>query len=169
MSLKLLPLNAKDPAHLSALQRVLEEAPTYSLNVSGAPQPPEAAREAFEALPEGFPATNKFVLGIFQSHQMIGCADILRGFPESTTAMIGLLLLSEKHQGKGLGAESFRAAESLIRTWPEIRKIRIAVVLTNAQVLDFWKRCGFQETGNRRPYENGIVKSESVILEKMIG
>ena len=36
----------------------------------------------------------------------LGCADILKSYPDEETAFIGLLLLSEKFQGKGFWKKS---------------------------------------------------------------
>ena len=52
---------AKDAA---ALQVVLEGAPRYSLNVSGALQPANAADEVFCAVPNGFGMDDRKFFGI---------------------------------------------------------------------------------------------------------
>jgi RimJ/RimL family protein N-acetyltransferase len=148
------------------LQKVLEAAPQYSFNVSGAPQPPNAAEEVFSALPDNFASSNKFVFGIELNSSLIGCIDLLRGFPKPETAMIGLLLLREPHQRKGFGQRAYLQVEDKLRAWPEITKVRISVVESNGEVLGFWKKLGFAETGTRRPYESGNVSSQAIVLEK---
>ena len=119
------------------LQKVLEAAPRYSLNVSGELQPKSAADEVFGALPEGFDSACKFVFGIELDSQIIGCIDVLRGFPKGNTAMLGLLLLSEKFQGRGKGRVAYLEFEKYILQWHEINRVRISVVLTNDEVLGF--------------------------------
>ena len=94
--------------------------------------------------------------------------DLLRGYPNNETAMLGLLLLKEKYQGKGLGKKSFEELLIFINSWAEINKIRISVIESNRQVLEFWHSLGFIETGVRRPYENGKVISEAIVLEKLL-
>jgi hypothetical protein len=59
-----------------------------------------------------------------------------------------------------------RMIEAQIHQWRWIRTIRLAVVATNAQVLPFWYRMGFTETGEVRPYRHGKLRSESIILDK---
>jgi hypothetical protein len=88
---------------VAALQKVLEAAPRYAFNVSGALQTKSAAEEVFSALPDGFDRSQKYVYGIFVDSKLVGCIDVLRGFPSNNTVMIGLLLLAEKQQKKGLG------------------------------------------------------------------
>ena len=158
-------LNLND---INIIQTVLEAAPKYSMNVSGHQQNANAASEVFAALPKGFDFKNKFVLGIEVDADVIGCIDILRGFPNTQTAMIGLLLLSEKYQGKGLGKTAYQTLESMIKDWDEITIIRISVVVSNGEVLPFWEKLGFRESGVRRPYENGSITSEAIILEKPV-
>jgi len=151
-----------------ALQAVLEGAPRYSMNVSGALQPANAAKEVFCAVPPDFDAARKFVFGIELHGELIGCVDVLRGFPTREKAMLGLLLLKEKSQGKGYGREAYRLFESHLREWPEIEIVRISVVESNGEVLEFWKRLGFRDTGVRRAYECGTVASQAIVMEKAL-
>lgn len=151
---------------MRGLQEVLESAPHYSLNVSGKPQAPNAAEEVFAALPDNFVSSNKLVFGIELNSSLIGCIDLLKGFPSPDTVMIGLLLLRESHQAKGLGREAYNQLEVTLRDWPGVKTVRISVVKSNEEVLGFWKKLGFVETGVRRPYQNGLVSSEAIILEK---
>lgn len=62
---------------------------------------------------------------------MFGCADIIRGFPNQKIAMIGLLLISENYQAKGLGRIVYELVEKFCLFWPEIERARIGVAETN--------------------------------------
>lgn len=156
------------PEEMQDIQRVLEEAPTYSLRISGAPPPANDAETLFSELPPGKPYSDKFVLGFYEEGRMIGCADIIRSFPIKKKAMIGLLLLSESRQARGLGAQAYSEVEKLCLSWPEIEIARIGVVQTNAAVLPFWQKAGFVDTGIRRPFVYGSIQSETIVLEKKI-
>lgn len=157
--------NVKDPEEL---QQVLLASPGYSLRTSGQLPTKSAADEMLAALPPNFSLENKYVFLLKTENETIGCVDILRGFPERGTAMLGLLLLREEVQGRGLGKASFAAVEKFLRNWPEVKKVRIGVVAANSGVLPFWKARGFVDTGLRRPYEEGTVKSETTVLEKAL-
>jgi RimJ/RimL family protein N-acetyltransferase len=166
LSVKLL---TSDEGEMRALQEVLEAAPDYSQRVSGGPPGPAEAQSLFSALPPEKSYDDKFVLGFYREpHEIIGCADVIRGYPNRETAMLGLLLLKEEEQGKGQGREAFKQVETLCLSWPETTKIRIGVVTTIAGVLDFWKKMGFEETGARRPFRHGSVQCETIVLEKAI-
>lgn len=100
--------------HLSELQAVLEKKPKYSLNISGKLQEKSASSEIFNTIPDEFNHSNKFVLGIYECNQLIGVIDILRGFPNNETAMLGLLLPREDKQQQGLGKISFNKLLSFL-------------------------------------------------------
>jgi ribosomal protein S18 acetylase RimI-like enzyme len=99
---------------------------------------------------------------------MVGCIDLIEGYPEPDTATLGLLLIAESFQGQGIGSEAYRATEATVRAWGTCTKIRLGVVRTNAAVLPFWIRLGFTETGESKPYSCGPVLSEIVILTKTL-
>lgn len=157
------------PAERADLQRVLEAAPGYALAVSGSAfQSPRAAEDLLAACPPGIPSDRKYVWGIWSEGKLIGVIDLIRGFPRSGVAMLGLLLLREDQQKAGAGSLAFRQMEAIVKGWPEIDTLRIGVVRTNGLVLPFWQKMGFRETGELRPYENGACRSETVVLEKSL-
>jgi ribosomal protein S18 acetylase RimI-like enzyme len=93
---------------------------------------------------------------------------VIRGFPDPTTAHLGLLLISESAQGRGIGRVGYMAIEDVIRSWAGCRCVRIGVVRTNEGVIAFWKKVGFAETGEVKPYCYGTVVSETIILTKAL-
>ncbi|MBV9028712.1 MAG: GNAT family N-acetyltransferase [Pseudonocardiales bacterium] len=155
------------PWEMAALQKVLEGAPTYAERVTGRPPGAEEAQHLLSALPPGMTHDSKYVYGFMtDGTEMIGCADVIRGWPEACTALLSLLLLGEAHQGHGLGRSVYDLVEAKVRRWPEIDMIRIPVVRSNAAVLPFWRRMGFAETGEVQPYAHDGLVSESIILTK---
>jgi len=99
---------------------------------------------------------------------MVGCVGIVRGYPDSQTAYLGLLLLREDHIRRGIGSAAYRIAESKVRAWTEIQKIRLAVIATNRGVLPFWGRQGFRRTGEIKPWRHEKIASEAILLEKQV-
>jgi GNAT superfamily N-acetyltransferase len=150
-----------------ALQRVLEDASTYAERVTGAPPGPADAQSTYSALPEGKGYEDKFVFGVYEGEEMVGCADVIRDWPRAGTAHIGLLLIAERHHGRGHGRAAYHAIQQEVQTWGA-RRVRIGVVRTNEHVLPFWKKLGFAPTGEVKPYRYGPVVSEVLILEKGI-
>jgi GNAT superfamily N-acetyltransferase len=152
-------------AETAALQRVLEGAPRYAERITGAPPGPDDAQSSYTVLPEGKGYEDKFVYGIYAGGEMIGCADVIRGWPRPDTAHIGLLLIGERHQRRGHGRAAYQAIERAIAPWG-VKRVRIGVVGTNEDVLPFWRTLGFVPTGEVKPYRYGPVDSQVTILEK---
>jgi hypothetical protein len=66
---------------MAALQRVIEDAPTYAELVTGAPPGLADAQSTFTALPPGKTYADKHVFGIYQGSRMVGCIDLIHGHP----------------------------------------------------------------------------------------
>jgi GNAT superfamily N-acetyltransferase len=110
---------------------------------------------------------SKYVYGfMIDGPEMVGCAEVIRGWPTPSTALISLLLIGEAHHGHGIGRSAYHSVEAKVRRWPEIDMLRIAVVRSIAAVLPFWRRMGFVETGEVQPYVYDEIVSESIILTK---
>ena len=92
---------------------------------------------------------------------------MIRGWPRTDTAHIGLLLVAERHQRRGYGRAAYDAIEQEAHGWGA-KRMRIGVVRTNEEVLPFWEKLGFAPTGEVKPYRYGPVVSEVLILEKGI-
>lgn len=151
-------------AEMAAMQCVLEAAPAYFQTVTGAPPGGAEAQSTFTALPEGKTYDDKFVWGFYSGEAMIGCADVIRGYPVRDKAVIGLLLLAEDWQGRGLGRAFAALVEQRIAAWPEVSRLRIGVVSSNAGALAFWRKQGYRETGEVKA--NPEFVADVIVLEK---
>jgi RimJ/RimL family protein N-acetyltransferase len=157
------------PAEMAALQCVLEAAPAYFETVIGGPPGGAEAQSTFTALPPGKDYHDKFVWGLYSGDAMIGCADVIRGYPLRQSAIIGLLLLAEDWQRRGLGRAFAALVEQRIASWPEIERFRVGVVASNASALVFWRKLGYRETGEVKPAQPGSgFIAEVVVLEKPV-
>lgn len=149
---------------MQALQRVLAAAPAYFECVSGGPPGPAEAQSLFSVLPPDKGYEDKFVWGLYSGPDMIGCADVIRGYPAADKAVIGLLLLAEPWQGRGLGRAFASLVEQAIAGWGTIARLRIGVALANPRALRFWQRLGYVETGEVKRAEPGGIPV--AVLEK---
>ena len=150
---------------MAAMQRVLEGAPTYAERITGAPPGAADAQSTYSILPEGKGYEDKFVYGIYQGDEMIGCADVIRAWPRPDTTHLGLLLIAERHQRRGHGRSAYRLIENQVRAWGA-KRLRIGVVGTNEDVLPFWRKLGFVPTGEMKPYKYGPIESHVTVMEK---
>ena len=160
-----LRLLTAERADLDALQRVFEAAPGYFEAVTGGPVGKAEAQSELTSLPPGCSHDDKFVWGLYRGDEMIGCADVLRGYPDRPRAVIGLLLLTEHWQRQGLGRAFARLVEQTIGGWPEIERFRIGVIFTNPGALAFWRKLGYVETGEVKPGAPDF-RGDIIVLEK---
>lgn len=155
-----------DPTDLARLQAVLVQTPGYYHRIQGAPAGPDEAHTTCTELPPGKTLDDKRVYGVSLGEELVGCVELILGYPTDEVVMLGLLLIAEPHQRKGLGRQACEAVEDLCRGWPGVHRVRIAVVETNAVVLPFWTRMGFTRTGENHSYTAGQVHSTVCVLEK---
>jgi GNAT superfamily N-acetyltransferase len=84
------------------------------------------------------------------------------------TATLGLLLVAEQYQRAGVGRLAYAELERLVRAWNSCDRVRLGVVMADSDVIAFWRKLGFSETGEMRQYDYGSVHSRIVIMEKSL-
>jgi len=136
---------------MAALQAVLEAAPRYFHACTGLPPGPSEAQSLFTDLPPGRTYDDKIVWGLHAGAEMIGCAEVVRGWNAPHKAIIGLLLLGEPWQRRGLGRAFAALVEQAIGAWPEIDTVRLGVEASNTDALAYWRALGYVETGEVKP------------------
>jgi ribosomal protein S18 acetylase RimI-like enzyme len=151
-----------------AVQRLFDAAPAFSLITTGKFADPNEGEEAFTELPPGLTYADKFVYGVFLGEELIGCADILRGFRAANKATLGLFLLAQKYQGQGFGARAYVELEIIMASWPGIDTIRLGVIETNVKAFPFWRKMGFAENGERREKYPPLI-ADIIVMEKYLG
>lgn len=160
-------LRRLDPERdVALLQTILEGAPDYALRATGREPRPGDAQAEFASLPPGKSASDKHTFALVEGDEIVGCLDVLRGHPDGTTAFVGLLLLTESHQGRGLGTAAWRCFEHYCEGWPEVAVLRLAVVETNREAMPFWEKMGFASTGEVRPYCTEDLETQAHLFEK---
>jgi ribosomal protein S18 acetylase RimI-like enzyme len=158
-----------DPEEVAALQRILESDEDFSLRVTGHPPGPADAQSTLMFVPEGKSPDDKAVFGVWVEDELVGILDLLLRYPDDETVYLGLLQIDRSRQGQGIGAAAVRALErELLPGWPWARRLRLSVVRTNDQVLGFWRRLGFAETGEVRPWRYDKLESESILMDKPV-
>jgi ribosomal protein S18 acetylase RimI-like enzyme len=158
-----------DPEELAALQRIMESDEELALWVTGHPPGPADAQSTLMFVPEGSSPDDKAPFGVWAGDELVGLLDLLLRYPDDETIYLGLLLIDRARQGQGIGAAAFQALErDLLPRWPWARRLRLSVVRTNDQVLGFWRRLGFTETGEVRPWRYDKLESEVVLMDKPV-
>jgi uncharacterized protein len=138
--------------------------------VTGDPAEPADAQSTLMFVPEGRSPDDKAPFGVWAGDELVGLLDLLLRYPDDQTVYLGLLLIDRAHQGQGIGAAAFQALErDLLPRWPWARRLRLSVVGANDQVLGFWRRLGFAETGELRPWRYDKLESEAILMDKPVG
>ena len=156
--LRLYPESVED---VNKLQKILIAAPSYFIQLKGKHPGPDAAMEVLRKLPPGKTNNDKYVFAIQYDNEFIGCIDLVRDYPDSKTAFIGLLLFIESEQNKFHGPKALKQINSLAIQWGCI-KLRIAVIDKNQRALAFWKREGFIELYRKHSEQ---FSSNAIIME----
>lgn len=161
-----LELKRIDISNVNELQKVFERSPRYTLNIDGLDSVPEdSAKLALEALPPNILIKDKYVFLVTYKGVNVGAIDLIKGYPTTDIAYIGLLILCEDQQGKGLGRLAYEVLESYILNKLKIGKIQLSYVESNP-VRDYWSKLGFYKIGERKPYEGVNKSSFSQKMEK---
>ncbi len=153
--LHLRPLTVRD---LSALQTLLEADAGYARRVTGTDPRSTDAIDVYTSRPPRLPMHRKLLLGAFDDAGLAAVIDVLRGWPDTATAHIGLLQVHADRKRLGIGRRTHDLLLDLVGAWPEITVLRAAIVATNAaSAAPFWASLGYQPTEPPRPYRAGEV------------
>lgn len=104
---------------------------------------------------------DKFVLGLYEEHTLIGLLDIIRDYPQAGVWTIGYLLIHPKYRSQGLGSKFIKDLETSLN----VVKLRCIVQEQNVRALDFWKSNGFLITAQIKD-TLGKLESVTYVLEK---
>lgn len=157
-----------ESGEMEELQAALDDAPLYAQLVTGAPPGRADAQSTYTLLPPNKGYEDKFVFGIYSDGKCVGAVDLIRGYPVSETATLGLLLVAEPFQRRGVGSAAYALVEEIIRAWGTCTRVRIGVVEANERVIPFWLRLGFEPTGEINPYRYASVVSRTITFEKRL-
>lgn len=145
-------------ADAAVVQQVLQAAPVFALMTQGKLSAPDEGKQELLALPPGKQAQDKFFFALEDAKgRVLGCADLIRGYPEPEIAYLGLLLLVEEVQGLGYGSQAMLQLRQLACDWG-CNRLRLGVVEQNVAGRAFWQRQGFVEIARKTlPHLIGTV------------
>jgi GNAT superfamily N-acetyltransferase len=145
------------------VQTLAEACPDYFLETFGLAPGPAEAQSLFTALPDGRSYDDKRVLGIRDpAGKLLAVADVVRGWPDGQTWMIGLLLVVPAARRKGIGG---RFVEDLARQARQAgaRRLRLGVFVDRQAAMRFWERHGFEPAGMQLR-ETDLGERELVVM-----
>ncbi len=156
--------------HASVVQQIYEKNPTYFLNTEHELPGPDAARKDIEdKVPVARRSTSyeKHFCLITLDGIPIGIVDLHQDHPQRGVTYVGLFLLDENFQDRGLGKNCFREVENYINRSFSCSHLRLGISLDN-NVEGFWKKLGFVRNGHTYNW-NGANRINSVFeMEKKL-
>ncbi|AZQ41653.1 GNAT family N-acetyltransferase [Streptococcus periodonticum] len=129
--------------------------------------PPEpnlaSVKEDMLRLPEGKAKADKFYVGFWNNSKLVAVMDFVYAYPDEETVFIGLFMVDQAYQRKGIGSQI--VTEALAYFTKNFRKARLAYVKGNPQSRHFWEKQGFKPIGCKVKQELYTV----VIVEQSLG
>lgn len=123
----------------------------------------KTVKEDLVALPPKKEAADKYFIGIFDGNCLIAVMDLIDQYPDNQTVFIGLLMVSESYQRKGIGTYITKALSQTLGAEGYVR-IRLGYVKTNLSAQRFWIKQGFQPTGAESVREHyTVVEAEKIL------
>lgn len=145
------------------IQRVLVSCEDYFAETRGRSAQATEARTVFDELPPGCSPTQKHVLGCRDAEdRLVGAADVVEGWPDAETWMIGLLVVEPLSRGHGIGGSFVTGIATLARA-AGARRLRVGVFAHRPAVVRFWEQQGFAIVA-RMLRDEGLGERELVVL-----
>ncbi|WP_186308704.1 GNAT family N-acetyltransferase [Paraburkholderia sp. BCC1885] len=158
------PLTSESHVDRADALRIFMEAPSYvELHESRSPSEADVD-DLFFGAPPKTDISQKSVFGCYVGPDMVGCIDLIRSYPTSDCAWIGLLLFSELHRNRGYGKAALASVMALALEW-DCSRIQLATLSTNLRGIAFWQREGFTEL---RRAHNPRFPAELIVMERRI-
>jgi ribosomal protein S18 acetylase RimI-like enzyme len=151
---------------LAALQSLLERCSDLFLLTEDRHPSATEARELWEGVPRGTLRADKLMLGVFMP-DLVGVAEIVRGWPRAQTWNIGLLALDPAVRGQGTGTATIAAIDRQAQRSGADR-LRITVMPVNVRALAFWRRLGFTEVPPISGFATRPEHAVAIALERPV-
>lgn len=112
--------------------------------------------ESMCALPPGKGYEDKYFLGFYEKQTLTAIMDLIASYPDEETAFLGLFMMNQKFQGRGIGSRIVLEAEAYLKQ-AGFASVRLGYVKGNAQSRGFWLKNGFEPTGAESKEEKYTV------------
>lgn len=106
----------------------------------------ESIRDDMQALPPQKSYEDKYYVGFFENETLVANMDLILSYPEQKIAYIGLFMMNEEYQNKGIGSNIIEDTRDYLRQLG-YRKICLGVDEGNPQSFSFWTKNKFVVIG----------------------
>lgn len=152
--------------HCEQVLSIFEKAPTYFLNVEGKVPSLKTAHHAVVDGPEKRSSDyyKEFLLVEYEGER-IGVLDLHFNHPGTGIAYLGLLLVEERFQRRGLGSKIYELCEDYCKKAHETKVLRLGINTEN-DVTQFWTRFGFRANGRSYQWQGEGKVTQVLEFEK---
>ena len=105
----------------------------------------------------------KFFIGFYQEGTLVAICDLILGYPNATTAFIGLFMVNANFQGQGIGTKIIQEMFVYLKEL-SFNFIQLAYVKGNPQSKAFWEKNGFLPTG----VEHTLPEYTKIVMQKKL-
>jgi ribosomal protein S18 acetylase RimI-like enzyme len=108
----------------------------------------DGTRTDSKILEQALRNTNTTILLYEEAQRILGCVELIT---EPPILNLQMLTVDPATQGQGVGKVLMRAGEEFGRQMNCIT-VNMSVVSVRTELIDWYKRCGYIETGKRKPF-----------------
>jgi ribosomal protein S18 acetylase RimI-like enzyme len=108
----------------------------------------DGTRTDAAALKEIIARPGTVILKYVENEKILACVELVM---ENTHLYLGMLTVEPSLQGKGVGKVLVRAAEEYASE-NHCKKIHMSVITVRKELIDWYKRLGYADTGKRKPF-----------------
>jgi ribosomal protein S18 acetylase RimI-like enzyme len=130
-------------ADFDLLIELVQDCNDYYQLVDGKNPTNEEVKELFCDVPSGYSISNLNLQGIFEDNKLLGAIWIVKEYPTTDNAYIGLLLIAARARKRGIGNLLVNHAIDFSRE-RKYQAVMLSVVKDNFNAISFWQRLGFE-------------------------
>jgi GNAT superfamily N-acetyltransferase len=124
----------------------------------------DGQRTSPKEIEEKIERPDTLILTAYQDQDLIGTCE-LNINKESSELFFGMFSIRPSMQNKGIGKQFITQVEKLAAEW-NLRKIKMSVITVRTELIEYYKRRGYQVTGEIIPFPTeerfGIPKVENL-------
>lgn len=117
----------------------------------------EETKTIFTDLPPNTTFSQKFVLGFYNNQKLLAFCDLILNYPNTQSAMIGLLMVDQNFQGQGIGKNIVKKILEVLKL-KSIKFCEIGVIDNNIEGLAFWQKMGFDSYSQKTQDKLTFIK-----------
>ncbi len=106
----------------------------------------DGVKSIINELPPNTSINNKYFVGLYKANKLIAILDLIDGYPEENNAFIDLFMVDVRCQGKGVGQDIIKNLLNTLKI-KNYSSLGLGVIDKNKEALSFWKKIGFETTG----------------------